>query len=115
MPLWSSQAALPAQVRRLQRRRRLSHRAAGLAGSLRGLGTGMQPPLHGRLAELRLPVLCIAGGLDDKFVSIARDLTSQLPRGRLLLVPGAGHNVHLERPQEFANAVGAFLQEPKGC
>src|SRR5262249_27505017 len=65
LPLWSTQAALPASVREAQRKARLRNREQGLAASLRGLGTGAQPALHRCLASLDVPVLCIAGELDQ--------------------------------------------------
>jgi 2-succinyl-6-hydroxy-2,4-cyclohexadiene-1-carboxylate synthase len=113
MPLWSSQTAMPQELHHVQRRRRLHNRVVGLAGSLRGLSTGAQAPLQEQLATLPVPVLCLAGQLDVKFAAIARDMAAVLPRGRLCLVPGVGHNVHLEQPEAFANAVVAFLREHK--
>src|SRR5260221_8315950 len=40
---------------------RLRNTAGGLASSLRLAGTGAQDPLWGRLSELAMPVLCLAG------------------------------------------------------
>jgi len=86
----------------------LSNRARGLANSLRGVGTGAQPALYGRLSELDIPVLLIAGELDSKFCGIARWMSQELPQARLSIVPGAGHTVHLEQRAIFADLVKAF-------
>ncbi|MBE3560378.1 MAG: 2-succinyl-6-hydroxy-2,4-cyclohexadiene-1-carboxylate synthase [Ktedonobacteraceae bacterium] len=110
MPLFASQQALPEEVRNALRKQRLRNRADGLANSLRGLGTGVQPALHDRLVELHMPVLLITGELDTKFCEIARQMAQSLPQAELCVVPGAGHTVHLEQPAAFASAVKQFLQ-----
>ena len=109
LPLFASQSTLPAEAREALRSQRLHNRAGGLAQSLRGVGTGVQPSLHARLPTLHIPVLLIAGELDTKFTAIARSMAGALPRSQLRIVPGAGHAVHLERPEKFASLVGDFL------
>lgn len=108
LPLFASQRGLPPETRAALRRQRLNNRPGGLAQSLRGVGTGVQPPLHDRLPALHVPVLLIAGGLDSKFATIARSMSQTLPQSQLRIVPDAGHAVHLERPAEFASLVGEF-------
>ena len=114
LPLFASQQRLPAEVRARVRAGRLAQRPHGLAGSLRGMGAGVQPPVWDRLGGLDLPVLYLAGELDAKYAAMGREVVSRLPRGRLVIVPGAGHTVHLERPAEFAREVGAFWSEVRG-
>jgi len=109
LPLFASQNTLPPEAREALRRQRLNNRASGLAQSLRGVGTGVQPSLHARLPTLRIPVLLVAGELDTKFTAIARSMAGALPQSQLCIVPGAGHAVHLERPEEFDSIVGDFL------
>ncbi len=101
LPLFASQRAMPAAARTLLREQRSRNRPSGLANSLRGVGTGAQPSLHDHLSELTLPVLLIAGEFDDKYWTIARDMALQLPQAELRVVAGAGHTVHLERPDQF--------------
>jgi 2-succinyl-6-hydroxy-2,4-cyclohexadiene-1-carboxylate synthase len=108
LPLFASQKTLPIECRQALHRRRLQNSAAGLAQSLRGIGTGVQPPLYVRLPTLHIPVLLVAGELDTKFTAIARHMAQMLPQAQLHIVPGAGHTVHLERPEEFASLVGDF-------
>lgn len=113
LPLFASQRRLPDRVRRQHRAGRLRNRPEGLANSLRGMGTGVQPSLWAQLAKLSLPALLIAGALDEKFVGIARQMTGLLaarpPHPRLEIVPEAGHTVHLERPAEYASLVRQWL------
>lgn len=101
LPLFASQSGLPSVARASLREQRLRNRAGGLANSLRGVGTGAQPPLYERLPELAIPVLLIAGEMDDKYWAIARDMSLKLPQAELRIVAGVGHAVHLERPEQF--------------
>jgi 2-succinyl-6-hydroxy-2,4-cyclohexadiene-1-carboxylate synthase len=108
LPLFASQKSLPLERREELHRQRLQNNAAGLAQSLRGIGTGVQPSLHAQLPNLHVPVLLITGELDTKFTAIARQMAQALPRAQLRIIPGAGHTVHLEQPQEFASLVSDF-------
>jgi len=110
LPLWSTQAALPADVRASLRAQRLANDARGLANSLRGMGAGAQASLWDRLGELRMPVLLIAGGLDAKYRDIARAMQQRIDGARVEIMEGAGHAVHLERPAAFASPVKEFLK-----
>ena len=111
LPLFDSQARLPAAVRQELRRQRLGNDQRGLANSLRGLGAGQQAPVLARMGGIGIPALLIAGALDDKYCDLARRMAAALPCARTEIVPDAGHAVHLERPEAFAGAVRGFLQE----
>jgi 2-succinyl-6-hydroxy-2,4-cyclohexadiene-1-carboxylate synthase len=110
LPLFASQRALPAEIRERLHKQRLQNRPEGLANSLRGMGTGVQPSLHERLPTLDLPVLLLAGELDPKFCAIAWQMCQALPRSSLEIIPGAGHTIHLEQPEQFDKSVLAFCQ-----
>lgn len=109
LPLWASQARLPEEVRAHLRRQRLQQRPLGLANSLRGLGAGRDLPVFGRLGELPMPVLLVTGGLDTKYVNLAREMAARIPNVRWVNVPDVGHAVHLEAPAAFAEALRTFL------
>ncbi|HEY8489661.1 MAG TPA: 2-succinyl-6-hydroxy-2,4-cyclohexadiene-1-carboxylate synthase [Dehalococcoidia bacterium] len=109
LPLWASQARLPEEVRARLRAQRLRNSAAGLAGSLRGMGAGREEPVLDRLGALPMPVLLLAGELDEKYCRLAREMAGRLPRPQVVTVPEAGHAVHLEQPARFQAAVRAFL------
>jgi pimeloyl-ACP methyl ester carboxylesterase len=57
------------------------------------------------------PVL-IVGGAKDPVSTDAhrRQLKEFYPQARVLVIPGAGHTVGMDRPQEFAAAVRAFFE-----
>ena len=86
---------------------RLRSTPAGLAAALRGLGTGALPSLWERVTELRMPVTLLAGERDAKFTALAQQMARQLPHATLRIVPGAGHAVHLERPDAVTDALCA--------
>jgi 2-succinyl-6-hydroxy-2,4-cyclohexadiene-1-carboxylate synthase len=108
-PLFASQAALPDTVRAELRAQRLRNNPVGLANSLRGIGQGVQLPLHVFLDEVRVPTLLIAGALDGKYRAIAMEMQSRMPGAVLEVVDGAGHSVHLEQPETFRRLVLDFL------
>jgi 2-succinyl-6-hydroxy-2,4-cyclohexadiene-1-carboxylate synthase len=113
-PLFASQVRLAPSDRDMLRAVRLAHSARGLANSLRGMGQGAQPPLHGRLPILSVPALVIVGALDTAYVAIGRGMSRLIPRARLVIVPDAGHAVHLEQPDAFRQAVLEFLEGVPG-
>ena len=113
LPLFASQNSLRESIRHALRQQRLRNRAPGLANSLRGMGTGRQPSLWGRLDQLNAPVLILAGAQDEKFAAIGRRMAKLLPDARLEVVPEAGHTIHLEQPQEFSSRTLACLQEQR--
>src|SRR6266542_4338597 len=104
------QASDDALAAELGRAGRLANTTHGLAASLRLHGTGAQEPLWDRLATLRPPTLLITGARDQKFAGIAERMAKAIgPSATLALVPDAGHAAHLERPDEVAALVDAFL------
>jgi 2-succinyl-6-hydroxy-2,4-cyclohexadiene-1-carboxylate synthase len=109
LPLWASQSQLPEETRLALRQQRLQNNPTGLAYSLRGMGTGVQPSLWSRLSELKMPVLLLTGELDSKFVAINQQMVRQIPQGQLQIIPQAGHTIHLERPSHFNQLVQSFL------
>lgn len=109
LPLWSSQHNVAHSALLRQREIRLANRPLGLANSLRGMGQGSQPSLWNGLARLEAPTLLIAGELDNKFAGIASRMAARLPNTTLAIVPGAGHAVHLERPDDYVATVDTFL------
>ena len=108
LPLFASQRTLPFECSEALYRQRLQNNATGLAQSLRGVGTGVQPSLYTRLPTLHIPVLLIAGELDTKFTTIAKHMAQALPQSQLHIISAAGHTVHLEQPQLFTSLVGDF-------
>ena len=110
LPLWDSQKQLPENTRLNLRQQRLQNNPAGLANSLRGMGTGQQPNLWPTLKSMHIPTHLIVGEFDAKFVGINQRMHAQIPKATLEIMQGAGHTVHLERPSQFQQSVLNFLQ-----
>lgn len=108
-PLFASQHRLPKDVQERLRAERMHQRPRGLANSLRGMGAGAMQPVWDRLGELGMPVLVIAGELDEKYVTIARRMGERLPHAQVETVAAAGHAVHLEQPNRFLDLVIGML------
>lgn len=100
-------AHLPRDLRQVAERK--SNSAQGLASSLELCGVGTQDDLWPRLSELRMPVLIVAGSLDEKFVKIATDMQAMIEGSDLQIVKDSGHSVHLERPKEFLAITSQWL------
>lgn len=109
LPIFSSQRGLRPEVRDAHRARRLRNDAHSLAAALRGLGTGTLPSYWDSLETLDVPTLLIVGELDSKFHEIALAMAERLPAAHVALVGGAGHAVHLERPEAWLGAVLGFM------
>ena len=114
LPIWASQAALPESVRARLRATRLMGNPTGLANSLRGAGAGADASVLDRLGEITVPVLLVAGALDEPYIALARAMEAMLPRARVAILPDAGHAVHLEQPAAFASLVAGFLDSFAG-
>jgi len=105
---WGAQplfAGQPERVAAAAHADRLRNTSAGLAGALRGLGTGVMQPLWDRLPELSIPVTLIVGARDAKFRGIADAMLQRLPNAQLVVVQDAGHAVQLEQPAAVADVI----------
>ncbi len=106
LPMFAGVPADPAAIAD-----RKANTVDGLASSLRLAGTGAQRPLWDRLGELDRPVQIVAGADDAKFVAIAESMHEAIAGSRLDVVAGAGHAVHLERPDEVTAILRRFLDD----
>jgi 2-succinyl-6-hydroxy-2,4-cyclohexadiene-1-carboxylate synthase len=92
------------------RAERLTNTAAGLASSLRRAGTGTQTPLWDRLGAVEIPLLVVAGELDQKFTALGRRIVAAIgANAELAIVPAAGHTAHLEQPAAFLTLLRRWL------
>lgn len=111
LPLWSSQKTLPDDVKLAQRKQRLQNDATGLANSLRGMGTGVQPSLWDMLTNIEIPTHLIVGEHDAKFRQINEETVKLLSSVNYSLIVGAGHNTHLEQPDQFVHHTLRFISQ----
>ncbi|MDP4115186.1 MAG: 2-succinyl-6-hydroxy-2,4-cyclohexadiene-1-carboxylate synthase [Bacteroidota bacterium] len=106
IPLFATQRKYKTKLMEL-RERKLLNSPIGLVNSLKGFGTGVMPPQYENLKNISSPVLLITGSLDTKFTEINKDIVSAFPDARHIIIEGAGHNVHFEKPEEYALTVSS--------
>jgi len=72
---------------------------------------GLDPPAIGRLGEIRVPTLIVLGDHDwPDLYKIADLLESEIAGARRVTIPGSGHTVNMETPEEFNRVVSDFLK-----
>ncbi len=97
-----------------QRPGRLAQDPRSLAVLLRTAGQGAMEPIWGRLHRLELPILALAGARDERYRRATRRIAAEAPDAYAATIEDAGHAAHLQRPDEFADALLAFLDERVG-
>jgi 2-succinyl-6-hydroxy-2,4-cyclohexadiene-1-carboxylate synthase len=107
-PVFASLAENPQELEKVLHRRR-SNEPSELAKALRGMSVGAQAPLWSDLPGLAMPVLLMAGERDEKYIDIVKAVASLLPSAAVEIVPGAGHNVHVENGSAMAERIRQFL------
>ncbi|MFC7391799.1 2-succinyl-6-hydroxy-2,4-cyclohexadiene-1-carboxylate synthase [Scopulibacillus cellulosilyticus] len=105
VPLFKTQESLSKLDRQKIRVERLNQTANGLANSLRGMGTGVQPSLWDELKTISSHVMIVVGSLDQKFVQIGKAMSKRLPNATFHIVSNAGHAIHVEQPRIFDKIV----------
>jgi pimeloyl-ACP methyl ester carboxylesterase len=109
--VWGPKTRLDRNAVNFVRHGFLEHPAHGLALTLRGV-IAAQPSvdaMRAELARLRAPVLVVVGSEDGPSLRASRALAAAVPQTRLVVVPGAGHVVNLQNPDEVSAAMREFL------
>ncbi len=60
--------------------------------------------------RIRCPALVVRGETGSLSVEDARAMEERLSQAQLVEIPGAGHDVHLDRPDEWRKGVSTFLR-----
>lgn len=105
LPLFASQKEQPEEAQRAQRAMRLAQEPAALAAQLRESGVQnmpIQPDTLDMMVSLDLPILYVAGKRDGRYSRMARACEAA---GITVSLLDCGHNVHMERPSEFAQVL----------
>lgn len=91
--------------------RRAAYWAHHDADALRGLLESMfANPLGERLHHLAMPTLVVNGEYDPLVpAALTRQMAKRIPNAKFVIIRKAAHNPMDERPQEFAQAVLAFV------
>ncbi|MEX2269493.1 MAG: alpha/beta fold hydrolase, partial [Acidimicrobiia bacterium] len=109
---WLSQRlfeTLPREAAMINDRRR--NTLHGLAHQLRALGQAAHEPMWDRLSSLEMPVLIVCGQWDRAYTEIAEKTGAAIgSNARVVTIDKAGHALHLERPDELAQALVSWLE-----
>jgi pimeloyl-ACP methyl ester carboxylesterase len=84
---------------------------------LRSIAHAMaESDLSAVLPRIGVPTLLLWGEEDERSpVSIARHFHATIPRSRLVLIPGAGHDSNIEQPERFSEAVREFCRSVRAA
>ncbi len=111
LDIFSSQKNLSKQILSKIRTDKIRNNKIGLVNSLRGFGTGIMPPLFDSLKNIKIKTLLISGELDLKYTNINGEMVKIFPDAQHKVIRNAGHNVHLEQPQEYYDVINNYLKE----
>ena len=103
-----SPTRVPAAIREAVR---AMDRPLYVAGHVDGRPIVLDPPAAQRLADLRCPVLAVAGALDvSDIAEMAHHLEAHAPNARAVVLPGVAHMVGMEVPDTLNALIADFLR-----
>jgi pimeloyl-ACP methyl ester carboxylesterase len=76
----------------------------------RTLGEALARSYWREWERIRCPVLIVRAGNGDVSPHTAGEMTRRLASAQLIEVPGAGHDLHLDRPDEWRAVLTGFLE-----
>ncbi len=88
---------------------RLMNSSEQLAQSMKIFSVGRQQSFWHMFDQFAMPILIISGSEDKKYKTITKQIARNYPEVQIEIVPGAGHVVHSEKPQEFVTLLSRFL------
>ncbi len=109
-PLFESLKNIPQNKMNEIIQKRKQNSAEGLINSLKGFSQGIMPPAWENLPGIKFPVLLVSGNLDYKFKKINSAMHTITASSEHSIIDGAGHNTHLEKPEEFIILLSSFLR-----
>lgn len=110
LPLFSGLHRLPERQFLQVEKRKTEVTKEGLINSLRGFGQGVMPPLHDVLKDVKAPVLLLSGEEDKKYCSLNAEMKELFADALHIILPGATHSLHLEKPDAVAAAIKTFIE-----
>lgn len=91
--------------------RRATNDPAEIARMIQALSPGRVRPVWDELASLPVRTCLLTGDLDVKYAHVTARAANRIPDAERVLVPGAGHNVHAERPAAYLQVLTRFLDD----
>ena len=110
-PLFQSLHRYPLLLAKLQAAR-ATNNARWLSKVIRELSPGKAASAWAGLASVKTRTLLVAGALDVQYMAYVQRMALVMPSAISLIVPNAGHNVHLEEQVGFVQALRQFMA---GC
>jgi len=96
------------------RSKRSQNTITGLANSLSAFSTGLMNSYWNLIHVLEFPILLITGENDEKYTDINKRMKIKFRNAFHKIIPQAGHNTHIEKPELFTNLVLEFLNKIEG-
>lgn len=90
---------------------RLKNNVDGLTKALMGFGQGRNPCVKDEIINFNMSILYLCGEKDEKYASIGKEIEMLNSRVIRMVIAGAGHNVHIERPKEVSNIINNFIRK----
>ena len=109
--LFESQKKLSDEKKAIIYKQRISNDEVGLANSLLGMGTGVQPSWWDHLSNIQVPILLLTGEYDRKFCHIAKEMKQRFLQCEWENVLKVGHAIHVENPEKFGKIVSEFVEK----
>ena len=63
------------------------------------------------LKDIRCPVLVVCGEKDRANRAAAEQMKERIPNAELLIIPGAGHELNQDAPEQLGKAIGRFFAD----
>ncbi len=96
-----------AQIKKIRKR----NNPIELAKALRGGSQGKVRHVWDKLSKIDFPLLLIDGEMDKKYRFLNTLVLKEVPTAERVTVKKAGHNIHLEKPEEFIILVNLFIDK----
>jgi 2-succinyl-6-hydroxy-2,4-cyclohexadiene-1-carboxylate synthase len=109
IPLFDSLRSYPLLLKSLKERILFTQEDEQAAYMLEKLSPGLAPNYWPELSRIKIPSLLIAGSLDSKFSDSAQKMSELMPNASVSIIPGSGHNIHLEKPDDFLETILPFV------
>ncbi|MFI6599202.1 alpha/beta fold hydrolase [Nonomuraea sp. NPDC050536] len=81
----------------------------GLALAARGILPQRDDRVIRSLPDVKVPTLIVVGADDTPFLAAADYMAGKIPGAVKVVIPGAGHEANIDRPELFNRAVAGLL------
>lgn len=110
-PLFASPSDAPTEPREHFEAIQRAQVPSFMARSLNEHGAGTMAPVRDRLHTLPMPVLALTGAFDITYTDLWAGIAQDAPNIRHVVVPNAGHRIHLDNPSAYLSILLSFIQE----